>query len=485
MWELLTGYQSLVKLARDAAKAIQEQTQQDPLFRIIGHHDADGISASGLIASYLNRLDCRFHITILRQLEPIFIKNLAEESHTHYIFTDLGSGQIPLLGKYFTEPDQHIFVFDHHPPQKGEIPNFQHVNPHLVGIDGSSNISGSGTAYLVGREIDSKNKDLASCAITGAIGDRQDKGEDFKLIGVNEKIVQDGIETKTVEMFKDLRFFGRETRPIYFALQYNTDPYLPGLSGNYDNCLQFLSRLEIPLKTSGGEWRTIGDLTHDEKTKFMGGIVKYYSKRKISPEAFRKLIGYVYTFPNEEKGTEMRNAHEFASLLNACGRTEHPGIGVALVYGDRGAAYQDAQRFLAEYRTQIAQALTWLEEHKDQLKIKTHLISFNAGSVINDRVISSVTSIAASSHIFDSTKVLIGLAPSENNLLKISARTNSGLVAKGIDLGGALAAATKLIKSEYGAGGHKIAAGAKIPMDTEEVFLRELNKILKKQLEST
>jgi RecJ-like exonuclease len=98
------------------------------------------------------------------------------------------------------------------------------VNPHLVDIDGSTNISGAGVAYLVGREINKKNKDLASCAITGAIGDRQDKGEDFKLIGINEKIVQDGIKTKTVEMIKDLRFFGRETRPIYFQsiLRYNT-----------------------------------------------------------------------------------------------------------------------------------------------------------------------------------------------------------------------------------------------------------------------
>ena len=388
------------------------------------------------------------------------------------------------MKQFFKESSYRLFVFDHHPPAKADLPHLVHVNPHLAGFDGGSDISGSGVTYFVAKALDKNNTDLAQLAIVGAIGDRQDKGEDFKLIGLNDPIVNDGISSGNVAVTKDLRFFGRETRPISFALQYNTNPYLPGLSGNHNNCIQLLASLGIPLKSQDGVWRSIANLTKQEKTKLLSGIIKFSTNRKTDPTLFRKIIGNIYSFPLEEEGTEMRDAHEFSSLLNACGRTQHPGLGVAIGMGDRGQAYQDAQRFLADYRSQIAQALNWLDTHQNEVKRKSRLISFNAGPVINDRIISTVTSIAASSKMFSPSHILVGLAQSDDNLLKISARTNNEMVDKGIDLGTAINEAVKSLAPQLEGGGHKIAAGGKIPSTEEKKFLSLLNKILTQQLKS-
>ncbi|MHA1713710.1 MAG: DHH family phosphoesterase [Candidatus Ranarchaeia archaeon] len=475
-------YDNLLSLVEDAANALRENFSEDPMFRIIGHHDADGISAAAIMARALYREGCRFHIRILRQLETSFIRELSEEPHTHYIFVDLGSGQLNYLEEYFSNQRYRLFIFDHHPPAKDAVPNMVHVNPHLFGIDGGTEISGAGVAYLIARALNKKNVELAPLAVVGAVGDRQDKGDDFKLIGFNSKIIEDGEKNKTILVTKDLRFFGRETRPISFSLQYSTDPYLPGLSGNHDNCIQLLASLKIPLKTPEGEWRSISSLTKEEKTKLLGGIIKFSSSRKVNPKIFRKIIGYIYSFPKEEEGTEMRDAHEYASLLNACGRTKHPGLGVAIAFGDRGRAYQEAQRFVADYRSQIAQALNWLETNRNRVKQKSHLISFNAGATINDSLISTVTSIASSSKMFDPRHVLVGLASSNDNLLKISARTTAELVEQGVDLGAAIRVAVKAIAPELEAGGHKIAAGGKIPNTAENKFLTILNREITQQI---
>jgi RecJ-like exonuclease len=61
-------------------------------------------------------------------------------------------------------------------------------------------------------------------------------------------------------------------------------------------------------------------------------------------------------------------------------------------------------------------------------------------------------------------------------------RTNERVVAQGIDLQQALADAS----AEYGGGGggHKIAAGAYIPKEAEEEFVKRVNRILGEQFAS-
>ena len=49
-------------------------------------------------------------------------------------------------------------------------------------------------------------------------------------------------------MEKDLTFFGRETRPIHRMIATTTNPFIPGLSGQETEALNFVTNLGFPLK---------------------------------------------------------------------------------------------------------------------------------------------------------------------------------------------------------------------------------------------
>ena len=61
-------------------------------------------------------------------------------------------------------------------------------------------------------------------------------------------------------------------------------------------------------------------------------------------------------------------------------------------------------------------------------------------------------------------------------------RTNEWALGQGVDLAQALVEASAAVGGA--GGGHKIAAGAFIPRDTEEEFVDGVNRILKRQFAS-
>ena len=99
-----------------------------------------------------------------------------------------------------------------------------HLNPHLFGANGSYELSGSGTTYLLASAL-GKNRDLSSLAIVGAVGDMQHL-KMGQLVGINREILEEGVRGGNLEFKKDLTLFGKQTRPIYKLLQYSSDPYL-------------------------------------------------------------------------------------------------------------------------------------------------------------------------------------------------------------------------------------------------------------------
>jgi len=125
------------------------------MIRVVSHIDADGICACSLLVKALMRLQRRYSVTLLPQLNEACLKDLSTESHTHYIFTDLGSGQLPLIKQYL--PDRNILILDHHElPDTGDG-TVIHINPHKNGIDGSKEIAGAGVVYTFIKALDPQN----------------------------------------------------------------------------------------------------------------------------------------------------------------------------------------------------------------------------------------------------------------------------------------------------------------------------------------
>ena len=161
--------------------------------------------------------------------------------------------------------------------------------------------------------------------------------------------------------------YGRETRPIFRALAYTTSPYLPNLSGCEDNCLALLTNAGIPIK-EGDRFRTLSDLSQDEKQKLLNAIISYFNGQGFQSSVVLNLVGTVYTLTNEPPGSPTRDAREFSALLNACGRTGNPSVGISVGLGDRRTALEEANQVVATYRKTLASYMEWLTKSPDAIQ---------------------------------------------------------------------------------------------------------------------
>ena len=269
-------------------------------FLVVHHHDTDGITAAAITCHLLKRLGKNYSRFCTKQIDSDRIHEFKDRSGI-FLFVDLGSGYIPLLEEHIG--NKKYAIIDHHKP-RGETSK-PHFNPHLSGIDGTNEICGAGAAYLTAKLIDEKNKDLSSLAIVGAIGDVQDsKGQ---LEGLNREILKDAEEANLVKEFKDIKLFGRHSRPLVQFLSYCADPYLPGLTAKEDECKAFLKNLGIEYEKNG-YWKKYIDLTKDEKKKLISGLYVYGKQHNVNEKTLKRMIGKVYELLNEKEGTELRDA---------------------------------------------------------------------------------------------------------------------------------------------------------------------------------
>ena len=457
----------MLQRANELASIVRNASE----IHIVTHIDADGITAGAIASETLRRLGTKYSIECIKQLDEVTINKLLSEKHELVWFTDLGSGistQYPELKKIIT---------DHHecPPESDTL---FHLNPHLFGRDGSYELSGAGATYLVSKALSQKNKDLSSLAIVGAIGDLQDR-RFCELRGLNTEIVKDGIDAGVLQAVKDIRYFGKETRPLAKLLQYSSDPLIPGLSGREDACVAFLQELQIELKGKD-TWRTWVDLCKEEKRKIISGIIQMLLSKGFGYQVASRVLGESYLLCNEEEGTELHDAKEYATLLNSTARYGQYEVGLQVCLGDRGKWLKEALNLLSGHRHNLVEGLQFAREEKIQKR--TYLQYFHAGDGIRDTIIGIVTNMMLNTEDVDKELPLIGFAHTENGEVKVSARATQNLVDRGLDLAIALTHAAKEFNGI--GGGHNIAAGATIPKGKEEEFLQAVEREIKLQLVS-
>jgi single-stranded-DNA-specific exonuclease len=438
---------------------------------IVTHVDADGITAGAIALQTLRRLGKNASIECVKQLDPTIMERLANENHELLWFTDLGSSfatQYPTLPKIIT---------DHHAcPPDSNLPF--HLNPHLFGLDGSYEISGAGTTFLVSTAISSQNSDLATLAVIGAVGDLQDR-RFCCLKGENRPIIEQAVATDSLHVQQDLRFFGKETRPLSKLLQFANDPFIPGLTGREEACSTFLEDLQIRL-TDGDEPRRWIHLEAWEKQKIVSALTQMLLAKGFGHRIALRLIGESYLLAREKTGTELHDAKEFATLLNSTARYGQEEVGLQVCLGDRGEWLGKALNLLRGHRLNLVEGLQYAREEKIQ---KRRFVQFfNAGDGIRDTIIGIVTNMLLNSEDVDASLPLLGFACTENGDIKVSARATQVLVDRGLDLSAVLKMAAEKVNGV--GGGHNIAAGATIPKGKEEEFLSYVERQISVQLKA-
>src|SRR5205807_1439613 len=237
----------------------------------------------------------------------------------------------------------------------------------------------------------------------------------------NPDILKDAVESKVIEVTKDLIFFGRQTRPIHRAIASTTDPFLPGLSGEEDRCLALLDAAGIPTKVDD-RWRTISDLSLEEKSRIVDKIIEHTVSSTFPGETVLNLIGSVYTLTREEPGTSLRDAREFATLLNSCGRMNRAGLGVAIGIGDRGESYQQAQQLYSEYKTQLSKYMNWVATAPNATRTGKNVVIVNGKGIIDESMTGAVSSLISSSKLFGESKVTVVTTLTRSGEAKVSTR---------------------------------------------------------------
>jgi single-stranded-DNA-specific exonuclease len=459
-----------------AANLILETVKEDGFIHVFSHLDADGVAAAGIIGKALFRLDARFRVRITQWIEQKIVGEILSDKPQLVVFTDLGSGYVDLLNQKLA--DFKIVILDHHQVVGEGVDNFVHVNPHLHGIDGARDVSGSGVAYFTAKAVSEVNVDLAPVAIVGALGDMQDKYDQRLLGGLNVKIVEDAASAGLLTVEKDLIFFGRETRPIHKTLASTTSPFIPGISGEEDKSLAFLKGLGIEPR-QGDKWRALRDLSDDEKKRLCSALADYLLSRGLHYEV-SNLIGHVYVLNREEPWTPLRDAREFAVLLNATGRMDKSSLGVAVCMGDRGQGLEGANSVLEDYRRTINKYLGWVMEKPERVKELENIYVVYGEDFIDDKIIGAISSILMGS-LPNPDKPLIAYADvEEEGLAKVSARAMDSVINRGVNLGEVMQVAAEKFRGK--GGGHNVAAGAQVPLNDVNDFLKTVNELVAKQL---
>jgi single-stranded DNA-specific DHH superfamily exonuclease len=407
--------------------------------RVISHHDADGITAAGILCHTLYRLGKRFHTTIISQLDRGFADRLNADHHEGMltVFCDMGSGHPDVI----TEVAGDVLVIDHHTPT-GELA-CPHVNPHLVGIDGAFELSASGTVYAVAKGISSENIDLSGLAIAGAIGDKQ----------LNADILADGVQNRIISVKKGIRIGDGDMSDI---LEQNIDIYLD-ITGDAAKVSEFLGEVGVSGRLS--------ELSEPHLRKLATALALKLLQRS-SPDVIENLIGDVYTLHCEV----IPNVDDFISCLHACARLNDTALALALCLRDpAGVSY--ARRAVVDYQSTLVREMKAAESgimHGNHIKYL----------VLDDAEGTGIIASTVTGFLYPDQPCIV--LNNSDGKIKISARGTKHLVASGLDLAEVLRIASESVGGR--GGGHSIASGAAIPKGAADAFISTADSLVGAQL---
>lgn len=424
-------------LGRQVADAVVKHDE----IRLISHNDADGISAAGIMCNALYRRGILFHTTIVSQFDESTLELIqkTKTSDCAVILCDMGSGQAEVTSRL-----ENAIIIDHHKPT-GEL-ECSHFNPHLVGINGSSLLSASGGAYMVARQM-GDNTDLAGLALVGATGDKQ------VMESANRLILDEALENNVVTLRKGL-LMGDAI--ISELLEYSIDPYLD-ITGDRDKIKEFIDQ-------TGFDGR-LRDMSGDELRRFVSIIVLKLA-RQGSTSVVGSLVGNILTLNCEV----IPNVYDFVDVLNAAGKSDMAGIGLAVCMRDEGAV-DWAMGVTRENQRIVIDSIRKAESKVRDAGNFRYVVLDNQGG----------TGLIAGTLIRYRYPDKPFIAFNEvEDMVKVSGRGTRELVDAGLDLAFAMKQAAESVDGR--GGGHDVASGASIPKGSVEDFIKVVDSVIGEQL---
>ena len=442
----------LLNRAEEANRLLKEHLDQDHVVRVISHNDADGISAAGVVCNAISRENGKFHVTIVPRLKAEVLDKISREKYKLFFFCDMGSAWTERIGQLKGD----AIIADHHQTMDSaeQQESVVHINPHLFGMDGTSDVSASGVSYLAVRPF--KHFELTGLALVGSFGDMQGNGN---ITGVNHTILQEGLKNGVLEVKEGLKISFLSQEPLYKALSHTFLPPLTGVSGDYEGSMAFLEKLGI---SYGIKFK---DLSNEEKDLLKEALIK------INPAIFGKIYRITGEIP------QLGNIDDYSQTIDACGKNKKYGVGLSICLGDRGEALKEGTELLKKYQDGLLKGIEWIRREGSNEMTYIQYIYTEDKNIKS--YMGTLSNIGLDLGIFNSQKPVLALSRMDP-LIKISGRTTLKITQKGVNLGKALEQASQ----SYGGsgGGHSVAAGAVIPRNNQDNFLNLVDEIVKTQL---
>ena len=427
------------------AKALQRSRR----VRILSHYDPDGAAAGAILAKMLLRIGREFHLTLSSSLDEQLLTKFKEDGTDLTIVADMGSSQLDILERL----DGGVIVLDHHKPD-GDSEKLIHVNPHLAGVDGTTQVCGATLAWMFAIAVNEANWDLAGIAMAGAIGDRQHVAG---YTGPNATLFQEAVVRKLLVRERQLSV---RDMPLSGALAHSLSPYYVGLTGRPEACAEFLKGLGIDPEVS------VRKLTPKEKRALTSVLAIRLLRQGAQPEAMKTLVEEKYWIPDQGL-----YADEMSALINSCSRLKREGLGVSLALGDT-AALREGEVLRDDFFNKV---IPHLHELEKGMFSKRHVQFYYCP----EPTLAGAVAGMGMQYYFDGSKPVIAFSVLDK-VTKVSSRGTRELVAKGLDLATVMSEAAAAVEGQ--GGGHNIAAGASIPRGAEEKFLSLADEIVGGQL---
>jgi single-stranded-DNA-specific exonuclease len=447
---------------------IEYMVENEKEISIISHLDADGIASGSILSSALARLGAKCAVRTVSDITLNVLEQMRYENHDFYIITDLGGG---MANEFNQALDSRWAIIDHHQIPEHEISiddNNQILNAWKYGIDGGKEISAGGMAYMVATTLDRKNKNLSPIAIVSALADRQDQGEKKSLFGLNSEIVKTAQSLRLISMDLDLMLTGRETRPIHEALAYTAFPYIEGLTWATESCYSLVKNAGIKM-SKNGRWRVLSEISQDEKNIILNAIAEYVANSSKNKEVniIDNLIGYTYTLINEDQRSLLRDAREFSTMLNACGRIRKAGVGIGICMGDRQDLLNEGEKIVTKYRTTLRNYISSIFVEKWRMIDNGKSVFINGEGLLAEDMLGAISSLLSGSPTLGGRLVFVRTLTNDG-FYKFSSRKSLGSTSKS-DLGLIMRYCSGSVGGS--GGGHSSAAGCRIPSARLEEFL--------------
>lgn len=450
------GFVANPAYGREFTKARELLLSHPGRWRVIYHYDGDGIASASSLLRMLERLGYPPYATPLQGVERERMRALLAGTTGPAIVVDTGSSWLDLY-----PPHPHpVIILDHHQyegaPHPPPLPDHVAlVTPVDWGVDGMREMCGATLSWLFTVFIDPVNWDNAPWGLSGAIADRQHVGG---FSGLNATLVDEAVRRSLVQKRPGLALFGPT---LGEAVVRSIDPYVKGLSGRPDAVKVFLERIGLDSKHATDSLDPAGERTLHQ------ALLTRLVQQGVRPEFCETLRRERYLLPS--LGVD---AEELSNWQNALGRASAPGTGVALALGD-STAWAAGKTAETAWRSTILggmrrvedggvnslEALQWFESSE------TTYAGTQAGLAMN--------------YLVDPTRPLLVFS-NGGTVWKVSGRGTTWLVGRGLDLAIALRDAAKAVGGE--GGGHKVASGATIPLDSRDRFLSHANELIAKQL---